>query len=90
MSYRGSFMTEYIYCEDCATAVRESLAGYDLASPVQSGSIIAGYVTDMSSSEAVTILCDHLDRAKLCKGHSVTVAVMPEGERNRFWTFEGR
>ncbi len=82
-------MTEYIYCEACAAAVRESLEGYDLASPAASGSIIAGYVADVSSSEAVSILKDHLSRAKLCKGHSVTVAVIPEGERKRFWTFKG-
>lgn len=83
-------MTEYIYCEECAAAVRKSLAGYDLASPVPSGSIIAGYVSDISSTEAVSILKSHLDMAKLCKGHSVTVAVIPEGERKRFWTFKGR
>jgi len=89
MSYRGSFVTEYIYCEDCATAVRESLAGYDLASPVKSGSIIAGYVSDVSSSEALNILVDHLKTAKLCAGHDVLMALIPEGEARAWLTLRG-
>ncbi len=89
MSYRGSFVTEYIYCEACAAAVKESLAGYDLASPVESGSIIAGYVSDMSSSEALNILVDHLATAKLCEGHDVLMALIPEGETRSWLTLRG-
>lgn len=89
MSYRGSFVTEYIYCEKCAAAVREALEGYDLASPVQSGSIIAGYITDISSSEAVSILVDHLAKANLCAGHEVLMAIIPEGEARKWLTLRG-
>jgi hypothetical protein len=89
MSYRGSFVTEYIYCEECAGEIRRAVRGYDWVDPDGSGAIIAGYFSDISSTEAVSILKRHLERAKLCKGHSVTVAVIPEDERRRFWTFKG-
>ena len=88
MSWRGSFVTEYIYCDNCRDAVREKAEeGYTISLPVPS--IIAGYFSDICSGEDWRILHHHMREAQLCPGHKVVMAIMPESERKHFLTLVG-
>ena len=88
MSDRGSFVTEYIYCEDCRDAVRDKAEeGYTIALPINS--IIAGFFSDICPGEDVRILTDHMKQTVLCPGHTVTMAIMPESGNNHFLTLKG-
>lgn len=88
MSWRGSFCTEYIYCDDCADAVlAKARDGYSVACPVPS--IVAGYFSDICDGEDVRILSDHMKEALVCPGHKVVMAIMPESGRKHFVTLVG-
>lgn len=88
MSWRGSFCTEYIYCDKCRDVVRDKAEeGYTITLPVPS--IIAGYFADIAAGEDVAIFKGHMEEAELCPGHKVVIAVMPESGLKHFWTLEG-
>lgn len=91
MSERGSFVTEYIYCKECFSRLKEVLLSKDkyLCSTTiptweENGGelpIIAGKVGGLyAGEEAHTFefqLADAIESA-LCEGCTLTVAVIPE------------
>jgi hypothetical protein len=89
MSERGSFVTEYMYCERCFLGVGEALrdwyvSHYDKEVQVVAYRAYAGFATSTySGGENVTFDCDirRLIEPRIC--HPVQVAVMSEAIESR-------
>ena len=91
MSERGSFVTQYIYCEKCFEAAKTVLLGNDkylcsLVIPSYEGSgkflpIIAGKIGGLYAGEEIhTFLEELIPRLEplLCKDHAVKIVVIPD------------
>jgi hypothetical protein len=85
MSYRGSFVTEYINCATCVIAVREVLLGAMQEKgfePIVHGRIVSGKVGGLYPSEEKFMLEHELREeieARIC--HPIRIAVLCEDDR---------
>jgi len=79
MSHRGTFTTEYIYCDNCVEAIAEALDGYSPSIGNPYG-YVQGFFKDMSAAEGYWIFHNALSEAKICKGHHPKIAVFWEGK----------
>lgn len=84
MSERGSWVTQYVYCDDCATALVEVLAKhYDpkyLTVTRLSNSIVAGKIGGLWAGEELNTFDIEL-RGEIEKAicHPLRIVVVPEG-----------
>ena len=87
MSERSSFVTEYIYCDECFEAVKEVMCGREkylcsLAIPSWTGKelpIVAGKTGGLGGGDDVILMEDELIpelKKRIC--HTVRVAVIYE------------
>lgn len=85
MSERGSFVTEYIYCPECFSAVKRILGEFVCSIPLNAEGkeipIIAGLVQGLYSGEEREVFNVEM-RAKIEAAicHSVRVAVIPDAD----------
>lgn len=83
MSYRGTFTTEYIYCDKCVQAIIEALDGY---SPTSCWKTLGGpygyaqgFFKDTSATEGFWSFMSALSEARICEDHHPKIAVFWEG-----------
>lgn len=91
MSNRGSFVTEYIYCEECLKAAKKVLLGNvkELCSRQlpswEKGKklpIISGKIGGLYENEEVHTFKDEFIpkmQKLMCKGHSIKIGIFPDG-----------
>jgi hypothetical protein len=84
MSERGSFITEYIYCDKCFEACKEVLCGNDkylLTRQIAELPIIAGKIGGMYPNEEIVDMEDEYIpkiQEKMCPEHKIRIAIMAE------------
>lgn len=84
MSERGSFITEYIYCDKCFEACKEVLNGNDKylnTRQIAELPIIAGKIGGLYACEEIYDMRDDYIpeiQEKMCAGHKIRIAVMAE------------
>ena len=92
MSERGSFVTEYMYCNECFEAAKTVLLKFEkhlcsFAIPSWEGDgkelpIIAGKIGGLYKNEELNTfeleLVPALEKV-LCKGHGIRIAVLTDG-----------
>lgn len=84
MSERGSFVTEYIYCDKCFNACKEVLCGNDkylLTRQIAELPIIAGKIGGMyANEEIVDMEHEYIPQIqeKMCPDCKIRIAVMAE------------
>lgn len=89
MSERGSFVTQYIYCDECLNAAKSILIGnekYLCSSQIQSWTdegkmlpIIAGKVGGLYEGEELhDFECDYIPRLEKVICHPLRVAVLAD------------
>ena len=84
MSERGSFVTEYIYCDKCFEACKEVLKGEDKWLNVQQIKelpIIAGKIGGMYPNEEIyDIENEYIPKIqeKMCENHKIRISVLAE------------
>ena len=95
MSERGSFVTQYCYCEKCFEGLKKILVSTDkyLCSTVppswcnQEIPVIGGKIGGLYDGEEIhqfdVNMRERIENA-LCKGHTITIAVMADGGQNEF------
>lgn len=74
MSHRGTFTTEYIYCDHCVEGIAKALEMYDhhIGNPY---GYVQGYFSDMSETEGFWIFMNAISEANICKGHHPKIVV---------------
>lgn len=85
MSERGSFVTEYIYCEKCFEVVRRILIAHSIMPTTIRGTIIAGIIGGLHSGEELEIfecfLIPDIEK-EIC--HPIRIAVLAEEGKKIF------
>ncbi len=81
MSERGSYTTEYIYCEDCYNHVREVIKSeLDYVADHAPFRIVSGFVGGLYSGEEIDVMEHLVDEIKKKICCDVRIVVIPEGE----------
>lgn len=100
MSERGSFVTEYIYCNKCFEACKEVLCGNEkylkgVAIPSWLGAgelpIIAGKIgSSWSGGEFCEMEHTYIPeiQKKMCEGHKIRIAVLSDSCGNLIYEFD--
>lgn len=81
MSERGSFVTEFIYCEKCFNAVSNFFKTQPQCFPTQifSRNIIAGYISDLMPGGEILVMEDEFkDKIEKLICHKIRIAVLAE------------
>ena len=82
MSERGSFVTQFCYCDICVRALESVLASRCKNVTVIRGSIVAGYVSGSAPGDEIGYFEDYAEEIAAVICHPVRVAVIAEqGER---------
>lgn len=76
MSNRSSFVTEFIYCEECLNILDQEINKNKHIHAQRQGSIISGTFKGIGSDDFM--LHEIADKIKLC--HAVRIAVITEDE----------
>jgi len=86
MSERGSFVTEYIYCEDCFKAVEKIMCDYaqyifgNPNLPIIAGKVKGSY----AGEEVLTMEMDIVPEIKKVICHKVRIAVLGDTDEKIF------
>lgn len=91
MSERGSFTTEYIYCDECYNACLEVLSDFDDIEILSKDChIISGFITGMyEGAEFNTMdsaICNI--QGKMCDGHTLRIVVLSDTSGTKIFEFD--
>ena len=101
MSERGSFVTEYCYCDKCFEGLKNVLLSTEkyLCSAVppswcsQEIPVIGGKVGGLYDGEEIhqfdLVMRESIEKS-LCEGHTIAIAVMADGGQKEFIEFKGQ
>ena len=78
MSERGSFVTQFCYCDICVRALESALASRCKNVTVIRGSIVAGYVSGGGPGDEIIDFNDCADAIAAVICHPVRIAVIAE------------
>ena len=76
MSERGSFVTEWMYCDECRKAVWSAFSGMRDVVAIQGGAIVAGKIGELFAGGEAFRMREIVKEIETC--HPVRIAVIPE------------